>query len=51
MENSKTGKEIRAFLDMQKRPKTSPGPKTHVLGLEYEKYGNLIPNFEENKNL
>ena len=25
--------------------KTSTGPKTHVLGLEYEKSGNQVPNF------
>ena len=31
---------------MSKRPKTSTGPKTHVLGQEYEKSGNQIPNFE-----
>ena len=31
---------------MQKRPKTSTGPKTHVLGLEYEKSGNQVPNLE-----
>ena len=31
---------------MPKRPKTSTGPKTHVLGLEYEKYGNQVPIFE-----
>ena len=31
---------------MPKRPKTSTGPKTHVLGLEYEKSGNQVPNFE-----
>ena len=32
---------------MPKRPKTSTGPRTHVLGLEYEKSGNQIPNFEK----
>ena len=44
IENLKNGKDIRDFLDMPKRPKTSTGPKTHVLGLEYEKSGNHIPN-------
>ena len=27
-------------------PKTFPGSKTHVLGLEYEKSGNQVPFFE-----
>ena len=31
--------------------KTSPGPKTHFLGLEYEKSGNLVPNFEKFEKL
>ena len=31
---------------MQKRPKTSTGLKTHVLGLEYEKSGNQVPHFD-----
>ena len=44
IEKNQTGKEIRDFLDMPKRPKTSTGPKTHVLGLEYEKSGNQVPN-------
>ena len=40
------GKDIRDLLDIPKRQKTSTGPKTHVLGQEYEKSGNQIPNFE-----
>ena len=24
-----------------------PGPKTHILRLEYEKIGNLVPKFED----
>ena len=47
IENCQYGKQIDEFLDMPKRPKTSTGPKTHVLGLEYEKSGNQIPNFEK----
>ena len=31
---------------MPKRQKTSTGPKTHFLGLEYEKSGNLVPNLD-----
>ena len=27
-------------------PKTFPGPKTHIFGLESEKSGNQVPNFE-----
>ena len=30
--------------------KTCPGPKTHFLGLAYEKYGNQVPNFENVEN-
>ena len=33
IENLKIYKEIRDYLDMQKRQKTSTGPKTHVLGI------------------
>ena len=33
IENLKIDKEIRDFLDMPKRQKTSTGPKTHVLGI------------------
>ena len=32
IEHCQYGKQIDDFLDMQKRPKTSTGPKTHVLG-------------------
>ena len=42
--NFQNGEGNRDFLDMPKRPKTTTGPKTHVLVLEYEKSGNLIPN-------
>ena len=28
-----------------------PRPQTHVLGLEYEKSGNLVPNFEILENI
>ena len=28
-------------------PRTFPGPKTHILGLEYEKSGNQVPRFEK----
>ena len=45
IENFKYGKQIDEFLDMPKRPKTSTGPKTHVLGLEYENSVNQIPIF------
>ena len=34
---------------MQKRPKTSNGPKTNFLDLKYGKYGNQVPNFEKNE--
>ena len=37
--------------NVQKRPKTSTGPKTHVLVLGYEKSGNQIPNFENFENM
>ena len=30
-------------MDIPKRTKTSTGPKTHVLGLEYEKPRNQVP--------
>ena len=33
-------------MDKKKVPKTSPGPKTDLLGLESEKSGNQVPNFE-----
>ena len=32
-------------------PKTFPGPKTHILGLEYEKSGNQIPKLDIFENL
>ena len=51
IENCKYGKQIDDFLDMSKRPKTSTGPKTHVLGQEYEKSGNQVPNFEKMRNI
>ena len=38
IENCQYGKQIDDFLDMPKRPKTSPGPKHIFWGLEYEKY-------------
>ena len=31
--------------------KTFPGPKTHILGLEYEKSGNRVPRFANFENL
>ena len=46
IENFKNGKQIDDFLDMPKRQKTSTGPKTLFLVLEYEKSGNQIPNLE-----
>ena len=45
IENLQYGKQIDDFLDIPKRQKTSTGPKTHVLGLEYDKSGNQVPNF------
>ena len=45
IEDFQYGKQIDEFLDMPKRPKTSTGPKTHVLVLEYVKSGNQVPNF------
>ena len=47
IEDFQYGKQIGEILDMPKRPKTSTGPKTHVLGLEYEKSGNQVPIFEK----
>ena len=46
IENGQYGKQIDDFLDMPKRPKTSTGPKTHFLWLEYEKSGNQVPILE-----
>ena len=46
IENFQNCEEIRDFLDMPKRQKATTGPKTHVLGLGYEKSGNHIPNLE-----
>ena len=40
------GKQIGKLLDVP----TSPGPKTHLLGLECEKSGNLVPFFENFEN-
>ena len=39
------------YQNVQKRPKTSTAPKTHVLGLEYEKPGNQVPIFEIFENM
>ena len=33
-------------MDIKKHAKTSPGPNTDFLGLESEKSGNQVPNFE-----
>ena len=46
IENCQYGKQIDDFLDMPKRPKTSTGPKTHVLGLKYEKSEIQVPTVE-----
>ena len=42
VEHLQIGKQIGKLLDMPKRPQA-----THFLGLEYEKSGNLVPNFEK----
>ena len=43
VEHLQIGKQIGKLLDMPKRPQA----KKHILGLEYEKSGNLVPNFKK----
>ena len=43
IENSQNCKQLGKFLDMPKRPQA---PKTHFLGLEYEKSGNHVAILE-----
>ena len=44
VEHLQIGKQIGKVLDMPKRPQAQ---KHIFLGLEYEKSGNLVPNFEK----
>ena len=44
VEHLQIGKQIGKLLDMPKRPR---GPKHIFWGLEYEKSGNQVPNFEK----
>ena len=51
MEYFQYGKQIGKFLDQQNWQKRPQGPEPIFLGLEYEKAGNLVPNFEKMKNI
>ena len=51
VEHFQYGKQIGKILGIKKQAKTSRGPKTHLLGLEYEKSGNQVPNFEKDENM
>ena len=42
IESLQIGKQIGKFVDMPKRPQAQ-----NFLGLEYEQYGNQVPNFEK----
>ena len=44
MEHLQIGKQIGKLLDMPKRPQAQ---KTHFVGQEYGKSGNLVPHFEK----
>ena len=43
VEHFQYGKQIGQILDIKNRQKTSPGPKTHFIGLESENSGNHVP--------
>ena len=46
MEHFPYGKEIGKILDIKNRQTRPQAPKHILLGLEYEKSGNQVPNFE-----
>ena len=46
IENCQYGKQIDEFLNLQNTQKRPQAPKPIFLGLESEKSGNRIPNFE-----
>ena len=51
MEHFQYGKHIGKILDIQNRQKRHRAPKHILLGLEYKKYGNQVPNFEKFENV